>query len=297
MVHPHYPLDTFPNLEPQGRDREYNEYPNEDVRAALVYLWLVDGMPTRALDVEILHSDVRYHGKTTNGWKSFGILHYLGLTGEHRGYFKGVSPFQVLSVMYTLCKDEEHWLIYQYLHLYITGREIDNSKIWDVDAHDRELEQKEEERSQKWIRNVWIQDVAMAQYDEKLLALPDAQREVVIHDVLRFYSDQTLKETVKDLYDFRCQVCGDVIYRHGWMNSQGRCEQWNHMSADIHHIVPLAKKGPDIRSNMICLCPSCHRKFHSGEYRLIKNGNTILCRDELLGLDHDVKKRHQMDFP
>lgn len=31
---------------------------------------------------------------------------------------------------------------------------------------------------------------------------------------------------------------------------------------EAHHIVPLAEDGPDIESNMVALCPNCHRRMH-----------------------------------
>lgn len=31
---------------------------------------------------------------------------------------------------------------------------------------------------------------------------------------------------------------------------------------EAHHIVPLAEDGPDELSNMVALCPNCHRKMH-----------------------------------
>ncbi len=73
-----------------------------------------------------------------------------------------------------------------------------------------------------------------------------------------------------------------------------RCDSWRYLSADVHHILPLSEGGPDVKSNMVCLCPTCHRKFHSGEYRLKEKNDTIFVRDELLGknmtpnLLHDI---------
>ena len=40
---------------------------------------------------------------------------------------------------------------------------------------------------------------------------------------------------------------------------------------EVHHIVQLAKGGPDTISNAVALCPNCHRKMHS------------------LGLEEDIK--------
>ena len=33
---------------------------------------------------------------------------------------------------------------------------------------------------------------------------------------------------------------------------------------EVHHIIPLSCGGPDVLSNVIALCPNCHRKQHYG---------------------------------
>ncbi len=34
---------------------------------------------------------------------------------------------------------------------------------------------------------------------------------------------------------------------------------------EVHHRIPLAKKGEDTVANAIALCPNCHRKSHYGD--------------------------------
>lgn len=74
-----------------------------------------------------------------------------------------------------------------------------------------------------------------------------------------------------------------LSYRTGWSMSLSRQEQWDYMSADVHHIHSLSSSGPELSENMVCICPTCHLKFHSGEYLLAGKGNRIICNDELLG--------------
>ncbi|MBR2660868.1 MAG: HNH endonuclease [Clostridia bacterium] len=50
-----------------------------------------------------------------------------------------------------------------------------------------------------------------------------------------------------------CQLCGATL---GFKDKQGR------PYLEAHHIVPLAEDGPDELSNMVALCPNCHRKMH-----------------------------------
>jgi 5-methylcytosine-specific restriction endonuclease McrA len=33
---------------------------------------------------------------------------------------------------------------------------------------------------------------------------------------------------------------------------------------EVHHVVPLAKNGPDTLENVSALCPNCHREAHFG---------------------------------
>lgn len=36
---------------------------------------------------------------------------------------------------------------------------------------------------------------------------------------------------------------------------------------EVHHVVPLAKGGPDTIDNAVALCPNCHRAFHHAKER------------------------------
>lgn len=277
--------EPFPPLLGSGRDREFNEYPDEAIRSSVVYLWLVEAWSNREIDDEILHINERYPGVENRGWKSHGILGYLGLSGRHKGYFRGMDSFQILSAMQKLCVDDRHVLIDHYLLEYITNA---------YSLADPEKARRDRERqSQDWIRHVLLNDAPASQYNDILRQVDGSSNHcVVVANTRRYYSSPTLKESVKDLYDFRCEVCGDVILHHGWRSGLPRREEWDFLSADVHHILPLSKKGPDRSENMLCLCPSCHRKFHSGEFRLKMHGSSLVCRDELLGVDRSLRQLH-----
>jgi len=285
----HFP-DVFPSLVFSKRAREFNEY-NESERASIVYGWLVDGLSTRTLDDEVLKIFDRYPGIENRGWKSYGILMYLGLNGQHQGYLRGLTPIMALAAMQQLCVDEAHTTLYKYLLLYVTEKEDSEKK-----GDNSKIDSNEHARSQDWINRVLLNDKQEAQYESALLSLPgDKERkQIILNNQIRYFSSMTLKESVKDIYDFKCQICGDVIYREGWNKSLSRKDRWRRLSADVHHIVPLAKHGPDFRSNMICLCPTCHRKFHSGEYRLVENGKSLICKDEMLGDNIPVRTIHKI---
>ncbi|MFB6199761.1 MAG: HNH endonuclease [Candidatus Nanohaloarchaea archaeon] len=63
---------------------------------------------------------------------------------------------------------------------------------------------------------------------------------------------------MKQEYDHTCQICGE---RREKSEEQGYSEG--------HHIKPLGGKheGPDIKSNILILCPNCHADM---DYGMIK---------------------------
>ena len=156
-------------------------------------------------------------------------------------------------------------------------------------------------KDQTWIRNTWIGRGSNSEKDinVRLLELPDIHdgsvgKVSVTKNRTEYYSNTTVKETIKNLYDFHCQICGDVILKTGWKPDMKRTDSWRYLSADVHHILPLPDGGPDFKSNMMCLCPTCHRKFHSGEYRMRQKNDVIFVRDELLGKNLNPNLLHEI---
>jgi 5-methylcytosine-specific restriction enzyme A len=41
-------------------------------------------------------------------------------------------------------------------------------------------------------------------------------------------------------------------------------DKYNRPYLEVHHVISLSKNGKDSSSNVIALCPNCHRKFHYG---------------------------------
>lgn len=58
-------------------------------------------------------------------------------------------------------------------------------------------------------------------------------------------STRTIQKIVKRA-GLNCSICG-----------------WDEDSLDIHHIQLRSKGGTNELSNLVCLCPNCHRKAHS----------------------------------
>lgn len=65
--------------------------------------------------------------------------------------------------------------------------------------------------------------------------------------------DPYLPEKVKRNAQGICQLCEKPA---PFQDKKGR------PYLEAHHVIPLADNGPDIESNMVALCPNCHRKMH-----------------------------------
>ncbi len=76
--------------------------------------------------------------------------------------------------------------------------------------------------------------------------------------VQRIVRDTKIAKRVKELHNYECQVCGTTIE-----TSAGRY-------AEAAHIKPLGKphNGPDVESNILCLCPNHHVMFDNGGFTI-----------------------------
>lgn len=74
------------------------------------------------------------------------------------------------------------------------------------------------------------------------------RRGVVVSRTVR---DTAMTREVKRLYDYRCQVCDE------------RVETPTGPYAEAAHVRPLGRPhgGPDVRANVLCLCPNHHAAF------------------------------------
>jgi putative restriction endonuclease len=98
--------------------------------------------------------------------------------------------------------------------------------------------------------------------------------------VIRIVRDTVVTRSVKQLYDFQCQICRIRL----------ECEGGAY--AEAAHIRPLGSPhhGSDVIGNILCLCPNHHVLFDNG---------AISVADDLslIGLDGrlDVSPRHGVD--
>lgn len=79
-------------------------------------------------------------------------------------------------------------------------------------------------------------------------------RKIVVPEHEEYYRDPLLAESLKSVYDHRCQVCG-LNFRI----------KYDEPFAETHHIHQLSKGGIDISENIVVVCPNHHRIIHKTE--------------------------------
>ncbi|MFA6473001.1 MAG: HNH endonuclease [Candidatus Latescibacterota bacterium] len=86
-----------------------------------------------------------------------------------------------------------------------------------------------------------------------------SQPERVRQEVYRILRDTALARTIKKSHKYQCQICGQTLKL-----SDGT------PYAEAHHIVPLGKShnGPDVSSNILCVCPNDHVLLDYGAIKL-----------------------------
>jgi hypothetical protein len=75
--------------------------------------------------------------------------------------------------------------------------------------------------------------------------------------VTRIVRDTLRSNRVKQLHEYKCQICGITItLADGSRYAEG------------HHLQPLGRDGPDVEENIICVCPNHHAACDFGAIRL-----------------------------
>jgi hypothetical protein len=80
----------------------------------------------------------------------------------------------------------------------------------------------------------------------------------VLQAALIYKRNQKVKKALKKEYEGICQICGIdnmIEMDSGKFYSEG------------HHLIPLGEKGSDDLTNVVILCPLCHRKLHYSKDR------------------------------
>ncbi|MEC3982787.1 YDG/SRA domain-containing protein [Amycolatopsis sp. H20-H5] len=100
--------------------------------------------------------------------------------------------------------------------------------------------------------------------------LQPVQTEVMLQRVIR---STAIANSVKQLHDHRCQICGL------------RLAAGERGYSEVAHIQALSRGGPDIMANVLCLCANCHVLFDLGallvedDFSITRNGESA---DKLL---------------
>lgn len=122
---------------------------------------------------------------------------------------------------------------------------------------------------------------AIVNYD--VIVEREKPRKIIIPEHEEYFRDPLLAESLKSVYDRRCQVCG--------MNFKIRYDE---PFAETHHIHSLSKGGLDISKNIIVICPNHHRIIHKTDAKfdrsrlLYKYPNGL--EERLLLADHFEQK-------
>ena len=98
--------------------------------------------------------------------------------------------------------------------------------------------------------------------------------------VSRIIRDSKLAREIKELYSYRCQLCETAL-------DIGQGTYY----AEAHHLRPLGQphNGPDVKENIICVCPNHHALLDFGAIRLDRKTLGI---DDSHGLSNDYIEYH-----
>lgn len=98
-----------------------------------------------------------------------------------------------------------------------------------------------------------------------------------------------LAALIKRLYDFKCQICGTQLKKRGWAGGMSRKTEWEHLYAETSHIKDVAHHPEyDVKENMLCLCPNCHKNIDNGVYEISKPTSSFVCRDLISGTTYTM---------
>jgi len=272
-------LPCFPPLQQTGRGREFNQYSLDDHKE-VVYHYLFHGLSHRALDKDILGLDPAY----SRGFQSMNILHFLGLVDVHKHFFEGFPLEDALAILKPYTAEEAYLLIYSYL--------LDKAQMY---REDQQPDYGVAELDARYWINQFLKDVDDRQQIESRLSFVPASSQEFRYGSSKYYvSSTSLKEVLKCRYDFYCQICHTRIYRPKWVRTLPIKEQWKHLNADVHHIQPLSKGGIDLMENMLCLCPNCHRRFHTEEHILERRQGHLFVFNQISGKHSPLTIKHSL---
>jgi RNA binding exosome subunit len=122
---------------------------------------------------------------------------------------------------------------------------------------------------------IWTKPTIEERYVDEAIYIPDSLPEPDrrMGKVLRVVRDTSQSRYIKELYSYRCQICGWTVYSPR-LKSLWYCE--------AHHVKPLGRKygGPDHRSNIIAVCPTHHCMMDLGVLAIDPSNLKVLSIDK-----------------
>lgn len=247
----------IPKLNPEKRAREYNLY-SEYQRIKAVEAYLFKNLSHRKIDTEILGLD----SEKSKGYQSMGILHHLGLKREFKGIFSEYPYEFALEIMKQ--KDDE-----SYRCIIEIVEKLNNLK------KNNSIDEEKE--------NTIIQYMLISDKDfEKELKITDEPRQV----------EKSLYLSFLELPKRNLKILSNAIHYSGFLcevnNSHptfiSKVTEKNYVEG--HHLIPLSKQkyfinSLDTESNIVALCPRCHKIFHHGKKET---------KEELIELIYNIRK-------
>ena len=219
-------------LRPNSRLREYVLY-SPVLRGLVAFRFLTQKkLGHRFIDDSVLDMDSKY----TRGYQSMGILHFQGLYKEHSGALYGFSIDEVIKSISKLERSER--LVEDLTSYSAYGENSDANSYYD-------------EFSKK-VEIAYLDDHAkrIERLNNKKITKP--KKFVVLTTVYERDPD-IVAETL-----FRSNgICGKCKKPAPFKRKKD-----GHPYLEVHHLLPLSKGGGDDLSNVIALCPNCHRELH-----------------------------------
>ena len=102
--------------------------------------------------------------------------------------------------------------------------------------------------------------------------------------VTRYIRDTAIGNELKSFYEYKCSFCNTIISR-----------PFDNPYVEACHIKPLNEDGPDIKENIIVLCPNHHVELDFGAITIDPISMTISHIDKTNPLDgKKVQLKHQI---
>ena len=171
-----------------------------------------------------------------------------------KGYEKGCFCSKFYSADFTqndaeLAEDLRNLIgVYRELKGYISGRSV----VKEVAFFSHQLDEVDDSEYQTSIRHT---------RPSKLDGQPKRPEKEETSSGKRWRKDPALARAVLEKSNYMCEI--DNSHSTFVSKTTGQ------MFMEAHHLIPMSKQGEfefslDVESNIVCLCPNCHRMFHHG---------------------------------